>query len=349
MKVAIVYQANPVASKNNIIKPMKVGGYADSGADIAFSLKLSGIEVVTPVDNPKDTNDLDWVFPDTEEGIDKAIAKGAKIIWLNTVLYKGHPIEKYKDKGLKIVGQSTEAVDLFDNKVYTNNLLRSKGLPVLESKMISLDNHKELSKIATYPNVLKPIRGRGSEGVRVVENQKQFVETAEELINSGRFGDTIYTEDFLPGEEITITVLPPGTYVVQGEIRIQKTYWCFPALRRFNHINNVMPYNGVVAVTENSEVLQASLQSSQEVVDILKQCEKAASIINGHAPIRIDCRANKEGKYFIFDVNLKPNMTGASRSHRKEQDSLSSIAARLVPWGYRDLIVNVLGTRWEYV
>lgn len=50
----------------------------------------------------------------------------------------------------------------------------------------------------------------------------------------------------------------------------------------------------------------------------MRDCEKAAQIIQAKAPIRIDCRANQEGKYFIFDLNMKPNMTGPGRKGRDE-------------------------------
>lgn len=89
--IAILYQAQPSPIINGIQKPMKPGGYSDSGADIAFELHSKGVKVCTPVDRPHIENDLDWVFPDTEEGIENAIRKGAKILWLNTVLYIGHP------------------------------------------------------------------------------------------------------------------------------------------------------------------------------------------------------------------------------------------------------------------
>ena len=35
-KIAILYQAKPPPIKNGIQKPMKPGGYSDSGADITY-------------------------------------------------------------------------------------------------------------------------------------------------------------------------------------------------------------------------------------------------------------------------------------------------------------------------
>ncbi|CAG8608315.1 4248_t:CDS:2 [Gigaspora rosea] len=75
---------------DGIRKPLKPGGYSDSGANIAYSLGSDNIPIVTPVDNPSPTSDLDWVFPDTEEGISTAISKGVKTLWANAILFNTH-------------------------------------------------------------------------------------------------------------------------------------------------------------------------------------------------------------------------------------------------------------------
>ena len=47
-KTAILYQAKLPPIKDGIQKPMKPGGYSDSGADIAYELAKNGIGIVTP-------------------------------------------------------------------------------------------------------------------------------------------------------------------------------------------------------------------------------------------------------------------------------------------------------------
>ena len=94
MNIAILYQVKEPPQVGNIRKPMKEGGYSDSGSDLAYELKKNGYNLITPVENPDEKNNIDWVFGDDEEGITKAINMGADVLWLNTVLYDGHPIEK---------------------------------------------------------------------------------------------------------------------------------------------------------------------------------------------------------------------------------------------------------------
>lgn len=177
-KIALLHQAQLPPAREGIIKPMKRGGYSDSSADIAFSLQKSGCKVVFPVEAPHIDDDQDWSFPDTISGINKAIEKGATTIWLNTVLYKGHPIEGFKGNNLYVIGQIPAAVDIFDDKILTNMLLRKYGLPVPDHRVFHQD-HYDLSVDLDYPVVAKPIRGRGSQGVGVIKTNKELKQYIE--------------------------------------------------------------------------------------------------------------------------------------------------------------------------
>lgn len=344
-KVAILYQSKVPPEVDGIVKPMKEGGYSDSGADIALALIQNEIEVITPVATPNEENDLDWVFSDTAEGIETAILKGANTFWLNTVLYDTHPILKFKGSKLLLVGQDPLSVQRFDNKFYTNNLLRKKSLPVPASVLLSLENESKLK--LKFPLVLKPVRGRGSQGIIVVYNKQELNNGLRNIILSKIFGNSLMVEEFLPGREITVSIMPPGNFSIDGLKENRRNHWALPTVERYNHINEIAPYNGVVAVVNNSRLLSNEEIQTKEIKNITKHCETVAGIIKAKAPIRIDCRQDKYGIYYIFDVNLKPNMTGASRLHRSDQDSLTMIAARGIGWGYPDLIKNILLQHWK--
>jgi D-alanine-D-alanine ligase-like ATP-grasp enzyme len=346
-KVAVLYQANTPPARNGIIKPMKPGGYSDSGADIAFSLQRQNIRIITPVENPKTESDFDWVFPDTTKGIQSAVDKGATVIWLNTVLYKGHPVEYLIKKGIAVVGQIPDNVDLYDDKWTTNNLLKANGLSIPRSVMITRENVTEYQLDFPFPVVAKPIRGRGSQGVSVVKNAEELTKILAEMFHSQNYGEALYVEEFLPGQEITISVMSPGKYFIDNNIETKKDYWAIPPVKRFNHENGIAPYNGTVAVTNNSVVLSDSELAQPDIRQLCSECEEAAKLVKAKAPVRIDCRANADGKYFLFDLNMKPNMTGASRPHRQDQDSLTALAARKIGWTFDDLILNMLHQCWK--
>lgn len=62
--VAVLYQARPAPAVDGVVKPMKPGGYSDSGADVAFALAqcdVPRISVTTPVACPDAAAQMDWV------------------------------------------------------------------------------------------------------------------------------------------------------------------------------------------------------------------------------------------------------------------------------------------------
>lgn len=325
MNIAILYQNSEVPVVDGIRKPMKPGGYRDGGADIGYCLKQNknaDINIITPVENPDVKNDLDWVFPDTKEGIETAIKLGADTLWLNTVIYKGHPIENFK--GVYVIGQKPSDASLYDDKFYTNGVLQSYKLPVAESKIaLTAEDFPE-----HFPCIIKPIRGRGSQGVIKCNSKEDFTNSFNSLVAKEVYGTKFIAEEFLCGKEITVTVMPDGKSL--------------PAVERFNQKDGIAPYNGDVPVTENSRVIP----DDENIISIRKSCEQAFGLLGLKALIRVDCRADKSGKYKIFDFNLKPNMTGASRPHRQNLDSLTMIAAREVGMSYADLLTKMAMSRW---
>lgn len=341
--IAILYQALPPPVIDGLRKDAKPGGYSDSGADIGFALVAAGCTVATPVTDPDPTSIFDWVFPDTAEGIADAMIAGATMLWANTVVFAGHPIEVASHHAW-IIGPDPQAMQAIDDKLATNRRLRDAGLPVVASWVVDGADDAIDAILATFedrlPLVVKPVRGRGSQGVSVVRTLPQLTADIHALTSSGRFGDAIMLEAFLPGQEITITVMPaaarPGA----------TTPFALPPVRRFDQVADVAPYNGDVPVSRNSAALTAAECADPAIVAAVAACETAAALLEIRSPMRIDCRADGNGRFFLFDVNAKPNLTGAGRPGRDHEDSLSTIAAAAIGWGYPDLLVATARGGW---
>ncbi len=365
--IAVLYQSIPAPVIDGIRKPMKPAGYSDSGADITFILRDAGYQIITPLPSPDPIHDFDWVFPDTEEGIISALEAGAEVLWTNTVLFRNHPIERVMQKAW-IVGQLPANVEKYDDKWNTNSMMRSLGCPVVSSFLISeapangAITIDELTKTFVqkngfrFPLVVKPIRGRGSQGVYKVESLEELIHQAEQLFKASSevegmkysmYGLILMVEQYLEGVEITVTVMPPGIYEIAGRGKMIDRYWSLPAVRRFNHVNGIAPYNGEVAVVHNSSVMDVAECRRGTLKAISSACEKAAEMVGARAPIRIDCRAMGKDDFVLFDLNMKPNMTGAGRPGRDDQDSLTAMAARAIGWSYKDLLVNILRQAWR--
>jgi D-alanine-D-alanine ligase-like ATP-grasp enzyme len=362
-RTAVLYQAHEAPVVDGIAKPMKPGGYSDSGADIAFNLRKLGVPVVLPHQDPDPASDFDWVFPDTREGIDEARQGGATTLWANTVLFRRHPLAD-TNGAVRIVGQPLEAVERFDDKWHTNRVLAAHGAPVPRGLLagapaagedvLGADELGERALRAhglAFPVVVKPLRGRGSEAVTTVRTPQQLRACVTAVLSAtvsvrGRrlpkYGERVVVEEYLPGEELTLTVMPPGAYRIDDADVERPSYWPLPPVRRFNHVAGIAPYSGVVAVVENSEVLSGTQRTDPAIARLEDHCAAAAAAVAATAPIRIDCRARADGTWRLFDLNMKPNLTGPGRPGRADQDSLTAIAARAAGWSYRDLLLNML-------
>lgn len=283
-------------------------------------LKTSGVDVVTPDDEPNPKAHEGWCFPDTEDGILQAIEKGATTLWANTVLFSSHPLQtsvalgKYASK-LKVIGQPPQLVEQYDDKNYVNDLLRSKQkFTMPRSWTLDASSNLDLTSLP-YPMVGKPIRGRGSYGVKVCRNATELQAHVSSLFDESPI---MLLEEFLAGEEGTVTIMPPSTEIPK--------YWALPIVVRFNHADGVAPYNGVVAVTANSRALSnKEIEANHHYGNIMRQCEDIAELLNVTAPIRIDVRCFREGSEFAaFDVNMKPVSFGLVNTHTHTHKSTIS-------------------------
>ncbi|KAJ5914825.1 D-alanine--D-alanine ligase [Penicillium tannophilum] len=377
--VAVLYQALPPPIYGGVSKPPKPGGYRDSGADIAYSLKCGGTTMLTPVESPDPANQDHWCFPDNEEGIISAIQKGATHLWANTVLFAEHPLQTSSqltpfESSIRVVGQAPLCADRFDDKSFTNDLLRQRGgltLPrswtvddprvspgisngstglaqAQQSVQKALDEVLSLIEEDDYPIVAKPVRGRGSHGVKICENATELAEHVAHLFDES---PRVLLEEYLSGEEGTITIMPPSKEPIPGfeSSDRQSSHWALPPVTRFNHVDGIAPYSGKIAVTVNSRaVTAAEMEADPAYADIMKECEAVAGLLGTTAPLRIDIRRFTAGsKFALFDINMKPNITGPGRPGRDDQMSLMGLAAESMGVDYPTFLQFVLGSAQE--
>ncbi|KAJ5716920.1 glutathione synthetase ATP-binding domain-like protein [Penicillium malachiteum] len=374
--VAVLYQALPPPMYGGVSKPPKPGGYRDSGSDVAYCLQSAGTTVLTPVESPDPANQDHWCFPDTEEGIMTALQRGATHLWANTVLFAEHPLQtspllKEYESWLRVVAQPPLCADQFDDKSFTNDLLRKRGgLSLPKSWTVDdprssdeVSGHAQNEKVQgtltellssiqedDYPIVAKPVRGRGSHGVKICHDAAELSEHVAMLFDES---PRVLLEEYLTGEEGTITVLPPLRTSIPGfEVSAQNSaHWVLPPVTRFNHVDGIAPYSGKIAVTVNSRaVTTAEMEADPAYGQIMKECGTVAGLLGTTAPLRIDIRRFRPGSRFaLFDINMKPNITGPGRPGRDDQLSLMGLAAERVGVNYTGFLQYVLGSAQKLI
>ena len=285
--------------------------------------------MLTPVESPDPTDQNQWCFPDTEEGIMTAVQRGATHLWANTVLYATHPLQTsvlltpYESQ-IKVIGQPPRCADQADDKAFVNDALRRHGGLVLPRSWTfddpaskadhaatatkdTLDNILASITEAAYPVVAKPVRGRGSHGVKICKNATELAGHVQQLFSES---PRVLVEEYLTGEEGTITIMPPQqqqTTNPEASPRFAK-HWALPPVTRFNHVDGIAPYSGKVAVTVNSRAVSATeIERDPAYTAIMRQCEVVAGLLQTTAPLRIDIRRFRPGSDFaLFDINVKP-------------------------------------------
>lgn len=357
--VAILYQVTQPPPIDGLVRPLKPGGYSDSSADIAFALRVAGVHVITPVNKPDPSRVSDWCWPDTDQSLSELVRDhDVRCIWSNTVLWTEHPITRCPS-ALYSVGQSPAQTAEYDNKFVTNSILSHNDIPIptclLTSNdaintqhhgfsvypLTSIDSNFLSSHSLSFPVMVKPVRGRGSQGVKLVRDITELHCHANLLLSQPNdYGHLVMIEEYLSGQEITVTVMPPGQY--EQPINASSNYFALPAVIRDQHDNGVLPYNGVVAVTANSRAVTNEEAQSISMKTVVDYCVRAADILRVLSVIRIDCRADAQGNFKLFDLNMKPNFTGCGRPGRQDADSLVAIAANKSGWSFDKLCLQLL-------
>ncbi|KAG0643013.1 hypothetical protein HOY80DRAFT_948184 [Tuber brumale] len=319
-------------------------GYKDACADIAYaiqSLNDPNISIITPEPHPSPTTVIGWSFPDTRPGILAAITAGANTIWANTSLFADHPLTTTSlPPRTKLIANPPRVVDVVDDKAFTNKLLQHHGFSIPKSWLLEGDLARSIEQLSQlvydlpYPVIVKPVRGRGSEGVELIDGFVGMLDTLDDLFKTY---NVLLIEEFLEGEEGTVTVVPDG----QGK------FVALPIVQRFGQVTGVMPWSGHVPVTKNSTVLPVMEEDLWHRAAKI-ECQKAAELLKLTNVTRIDIRRKDEkgGKFFLFDVNPKPNLTGTGRPGRDDQESLCAMAAREFGWEYPLFVRKCIDTAY---
>lgn len=140
---------------------------------------------------------------------------------------------------------------------------------------------------------------------RLVEKESTLRETVDALRGyltetegvdgkvASKYGALYMMVLYLAAEEVTVTVMPTGMYVLRGRLLqqlAQSSRWALPPVERTAHAGGIAPYNGVVAVTANSRVVPALRCDSAADAALAGMCTAVTAAVGAIPPIRIDAR-----------------------------------------------------------
>ncbi len=210
---------------------------------------------------------------------------------------EGGKIQKIlEENNVKFTGSDSKSSYIALHKWRTNKILKSHNFLIPDEICISRNSNldKHFSKITSlgFPLVVKPESCGSTVGLTLVNNEKEILNAA---ILAFQYDNKILFQKYIPGEEITVSILngynlPPiriipesGLYDYEHKYSSGKTKYEVPA--------NISP------------------SASEKVVNLAK---KAFNIIGCRHYGRVDFRMTEDEQFYFLEINTIPGMTKTS-------------------------------------
>ena len=344
MRIAVVYGGDKSAEGaviNETFNTRTWKSYQAVAEDIAESLeRLGGRHVHLIVEDmhmARKLNDLD---------IDMA--------WLNTGGVQGynpmsHACAVLEMVGIPYVGHDPLTASTLDNKHSFKRDLLALGLPTptfvswhpgrSETPVSETRRFKTIFGDDPGPFIVKPVSGRASQHVHVVEDAEQLNDVIDEVYEITH--NHVLIEEFIEGREFCIAIC--GSIIAKdGKVQRNERPFVFGAVER---------------VLDSDELIFTSMDVRPITVDriraidpeadpaVMRQLEDLAtdvfSELGLETLVRLDVRADKAGKMYVLEANPKPDLKAP------KGNKTSLVCASLASYGmsYDDLILSLLADR----
>ncbi len=129
-------------------------------------------------------------------------------------------VDEFRKRGLLAFGPYKLAAELEASKVFAKEFMTRHGIPTAEFDVVSdFTSGEEIVKSGKYgfPVVIKADGLAGGKGSLVCSDEGEALRALDLLINKrifGNAGDRVVIEKFLPGREISFTVITDGRNIV---------------------------------------------------------------------------------------------------------------------------------------
>ncbi len=198
--------------------------------------------------------------------------------------------------GVRYTGSGHLASALAMDKDLSKRLFRAAGVPTPDWMMVDrctpAPSAAEVERVLGLPVVVKPSKQGSTVGLTVVRGG---AELAGAIREAQRYDDEVMIERFIPGRELTVSVLGDEVLPV-GEI--------FPKHEIYDYECKYTP--GMA-----SEVFPAAL-SAEKTAEVQRLALLAFRALKLGGYGRIDFRMTERGELFCLEANTLPGMTTLS-------------------------------------
>ncbi len=344
MRIAVVYGGDKSAEGaviNQTINTRTWKSYQAVAEDISESLKRLGGQQVHLL-----AEDMSLARKLSDLGID--------LVWLNTGGVQGynpmsHASAMLEMVGIPYVGHDPLTASTLDNKHSFKRDLLALGLPTPlfmswhpgRSDAAAHETRRFKSIFGDYggPFVVKPVSGRASQHVHVVDEPEDLKATIDEVYDVTH--NHVLIEKFMSGREFCIAVC--GHVIAkQGQLERCDSPFVFGAVERV-----LEPDEMIFTSMDVRPITVDRIRALDPVEDavVARQLEDLATEVFAELGletlVRLDVRSDEDGKMYVLEANPKPDL----KAPKGEKTSL--VCASLANYGmsYDDLILSLLADR----
>lgn len=200
------------------------------------------------------------------------------------------------------------------DKIKSKLIFKGLGLPTLP--FIVIQSKEDLEKVRLNfkcPICIKPVREGSSRGVSKVERYEDL-EKAYQVAHE--FDELIMAEPWLDERELTVAILGDQALPVI-EIKASRSFYDYEAKYFAPNTQYICPAN----------------LSLEKAIEIKELALKAFQALGCKDWARVDFLQNKEGDFFLMEVNTIPGMT---------DHSLVPMAAKSIGISFDQLVLTIL-------
>lgn len=344
LRLAVVYGGDKQAHQaviNQTGNPRSWKSYEAVARDIAGAMSRLGCGHVA-------------VVPDDMQLGRRLAEERVHIAWLNTGGVQGfcsiaHAAAMLEMFGIPYIGHDLLAAATLDNKHYFKRHLIALGIPT--APFIVWHPQHEAENPTADPRflamvlecesgfVVKPVSGRASLHVHHVEHPRDVAEVAHEVAKAT--GNHVLIEKFLPGSEYCVAVCGP-VIARGGKLERLSGPFSFAAIQRVLANDEFVFTSMDVRPITSQQIRVLSHEADGAVIASL---EKLADDLFRRFPlnalVRLDLRADKDGRLFVLEANPKPDLK------MPDAAATSLVCAGLERHGmsYDDLVLSLFANR----
>ncbi|HDZ76635.1 MAG TPA: D-alanine--D-alanine ligase [Candidatus Omnitrophica bacterium] len=216
------------------------------------------------------------------------------------------------DNNIPYTGSGVAASKSSLNKITARNIMKQGGLLVPDALILKKDNF-DITSIAEFPLVVKPVSSGSSIGLTIVET-KEGIKSA--LDDAFKYDDQVLMEDYIEGRELTVSILDEKALSVIEIVPKRKFF----------------DYQAKYTVGLTDYIIPAVLE--KDVYGNVQESALAAHRALGCCGFsRVDMIMNSKNNLIILEVNTIPGMT---------RNSLLPRAAAAEGYDFAELCLKIL-------